>query len=108
MSALLAPFAERGARINAAVQRHLANALATFNGGQPFPVLFDRQGTQPFGEAVDAVSARAGFELRHAPGLVRGSVLVIGGASYRLDSDAEPDATGWVEVSMFPVAGGGA
>lgn len=108
MSELLAPFAERAARVNAVVQRHLANALATFNGGQPFPVLFDRQGTQPFGEAVDAVSARAGFELRHAPGLVRGSVLVIGGASYRLDSDAEPDATGWVEVSMFPVAGGGA
>lgn len=108
MASALAPFADIEAMVNQATASALANALATFNGGQPFPVLFDRQGTQPFGEAVDAVSARAGFELRHAPGLVRGSVLVIGGASYRLDSDAEPDATGWVEVSMFPVAGGGA
>lgn len=102
MSALLAPFAERGARANAAVLRHLANAVATFGGGEPFPVLFDREGVEPFGDAVDAVQLRAGFELRHAPAIVRGSVLVIGGVSYTVDTGTEPDATGWVSVGLHP------
>lgn len=104
---MLAPFAGRWDRVNAAVSRHLANATATFGGGQPFPILFTRAGDQPAGFAVDADVASAQFEGKNAPGLTRGSVLVIDGQSWTVESDAMPDASGWVRVDLHPFQAAG-
>lgn len=108
MASALAPFADIEAMVNRAVGSMLANATATFGGGQPFPVLLDREGDQPAGFAVDADVASAQFEGKNAPGLTRGSVLVIDGQSWTVESDAMPDASGWVRVDLHPspAAGG--
>lgn len=103
------PFARSLQRLNAAVVSRLANATATFGGGEPFPVLFDREGVQPAGYAVDVDVAVAQFEFSCAPGLTRGSVLVINGEPWRVNSDARPDESGWVTVELHPdLAAGGA
>lgn len=95
-------FSRAEQRLNAAVSKHLANASAVHAGGDPFPVLFDRGGVQPFGEVVDTVAARASFERAYAPTLVRGGSLHIDGVAYMVESDVEPDASGWVTVDLFP------
>lgn len=96
----LAPFATMEQRLNAAVTRHLANAVAVYQGGAPFGVQFFRESVTPFGDAVDAVRMNAGFEHQYAPGITRGSVLVIDGVSHTVDTAAEPDASGWVVVGL--------
>ena len=100
---LLAP--DRHARINGAVTRAHANATATHNGGAPFGVLFDRAPADPFGNgAVDAVACTAAFCLANAPGLVEGGELVIDGTAYVVASGVQPDAGGWVTLSVYPKA----
>lgn len=102
----LARFASIEQRINAAVTRHLANAEAVYQGGEPFGVQFERESATPVGGAVDTVQAVASFESQYAPGLTRGSVLVINEVSYTVDTAAEPDASGWLAVGLYqtPVA----
>ena len=99
---LFAP--DRYARINGAVVRAHANATATFNGGEPFGVLFDRNPTEPFGGAASAADLVCAFDLASAPGLVEGSVLVINGAPHVVAGGVEPDASGWVTVAVYPQA----
>ena len=82
----------------------LSNALASVDGGEPFPVLFEREGVQPFGEAVDALGFTASFERRHALGIARGSVMLIDGVSYTVDGPVAADASGWVTVTLFATA----
>lgn len=98
----LAPFATMEQRLNAAVTRHLANAEAVYQGGEPFGVQFYREAAAPFGGAVDAVRMEAGFEHQYATGITRGSELVINGVSHTVDTAAEPDASGWVVVGLYP------
>jgi len=100
---LLAP--DRHARINGAVERAHANATAVHNGGTPFGVLFDRSPADPFGNgAVDAAACTAAFCLVNAPGLVEGGELVIDGTAYVVASGVQPDAGGWVTLSVYPKA----
>lgn len=99
---LLAP--DRHARINGAVVRVHANATATFNGGAPFGVLFDRNPTEPFGGAASAADLVCAFDLASAPGLVEGGVLVINGVPHVVAGSVEPDASGWASVTVYPKA----
>ncbi len=101
----LAPFAALESRLNSAVQKHIANATAVHNGGAPFGVLFDRATADPFGTgAVDSVACTVAFCGANAPGLAEGSTLVIDGAAYTVASGVQPDAGGWVTLSVYPKA----
>lgn len=100
---LLAP--DRHARINGAVTRAHANATAVHNGGTPFGVLFDRSPADPFGTgAVDSARHDVSFVAANAPGLAEGGTLVIDGAAYTVASGVQPDAGGWVTLSVYPKA----
>ena len=100
--ATLAPFAAAEALVNQGIAQHLANAVATFNGGEPFGVLFDRKAADPYGTGeVDATAYTASFCVANAPGLARGGQLSIDGAAYRVASDVQPDASGWVYIDLF-------
>jgi len=91
--------------LNASVPAVLANATAQHNSGTPFGVLFDRSPADPFGNgAVDAVACTAAFCLANAPGLVEGGELVIDGTAYVVASGVQPDAGGWVTLSVYPKA----
>ena len=98
---LLAP--DRHARINGAVERAHANATAVYNGGAPFGVLFDRSPADPFGTgAVDAAAYSVSFMAANAPGLAEGGELVINGTAYIVASGVQPDAGGWVSLTVYP------
>lgn len=90
-----APFAAVQASINAGCTQLLANELATFNGGEPFPVLFDRTAVEVLGE-VSAYAPRVSLESQYAPGLAAGGQLVIGGTTYTVTGNVEPDESGWI------------
>lgn len=92
------PFAALERRVNAAVERCLANAEATLNGGEPFPVLFDRAGVEELGMA--SYAPRVSFDLSRAPGVVQTSVLLIDGTAYTVVSDVQPDSSGWVTLEL--------
>lgn len=89
--------------INASVQTMLANAVAVYQGGTPFGVLFDRAGADPMGAGeFDAASHSCGFCIANAPGLCEGAELEIDGIAYRVAGGVQPDAGGWVSVSIYP------
>lgn len=99
----LAPFAALESRLNGAVQKRLSNATATYNGGTPFGVLFDRSPADPFGTgAVDAAAYSVSFMAANAPGLAEGGELVINGTAYIVASGVQPDAGGWVSLTVYP------
>lgn len=100
-----APFAAAMHMLNASVPGVLANATATHQGGEPFGVLFERAGADPFGNgAVDSSACSVAFDLAHAPGLAEGGELVIGGVAYVVASGVQPDASGWATLSIYPKA----
>lgn len=88
--------------VNTAVEGTLANAVATFDGGEPFGVVFAR-GVEVSLGLVEGCSVKAGFDLRRAPGLKRDGVLVIDGTPYRAVAGVEPDSSGWVNVQLREV-----
>lgn len=96
----LACLGDRTSRIHDAVLRHHANTTATFNGGAPFGVLFDRAGQDRFDGALAATAFTAAFCVSNAPGLAEGSTLVVGGVAYAVAGPVEPDAGGWVSVAL--------
>lgn len=97
---LLAP--DRQARINGAVERAHANATATYQGGEPFGVLFDRTASDPFGQAVDVAALEVGYCVVNTPGVREGSELVIDGVVHVVNGPVQPDAGGWVNLSVYP------
>lgn len=97
---LLAP--DRHARINGAVVRAHANALATYQGGEAFGVLFDRTASDPFGPAVDVAALSVGYCVVNTPGVREGSELVIDGVVHKVTGPVQPDAGGWVNLSVYP------
>lgn len=100
---LLAP--DRHARINGAVMRAHANATAVHNGGAPFGVLFDLSPADPFGTgAVDSARHDVSFVAANAPGLAEGSELAINSIAYIVATSVQPDAGGWVTLSVYPKA----
>lgn len=99
----IAPFAALEARVNRTVQQRLANAIAIYQGGTPFGVLFDRVGADPMGAGeFDAASHSCSFCIANAPGLCEGAELEIDGIAYRVAGGVQPDAGGWVSVSIYP------
>ena len=95
MSALLAPFAERGARANAAVLRHLSNAVATLPGGGEVAGMFDdpyaRGGVGSVGMAAtqpEFIAATGAL-----PADVVGIVVTIQGQAYVV-VEHQPDGVG--------------
>ena len=99
---LLAP--DRQARINGAVERAHANASATYQGGEPFGVLFDRTASEPYGQAVDVAALSVGYCVANTPGVREGSELVIDGVVHVVTGPVQPDAGGWVSLSVYPKA----
>lgn len=101
----LAPFAALESRMNSAVQRRLANATAVHNGGAPFGVLFDRSPADPFGAGtVDSARYDVAFVAANAPGLAEGAEMTINGTVYIVATGVQPDAGGWVNLSVYPKA----
>jgi hypothetical protein len=99
----IAPFARLHQRLNSAVERALADTVGVFQGGGPFGVLLGREGVEPFGaQSVNTAALTASFSLAHAPGLVEGSELVLGGVVHLVSGPVQPDESGWVTVSVYP------
>lgn len=97
------PFQDLEQRVNRAVSQHLSNAVAVYQGGEPFGVLFDRAGADPMGAGeFDAASHSCSFCIANAPGLCEGAELEIDGIAYRVAGGVQPDAGGWVSVSIYP------
>lgn len=101
----IAPFADAMHTLNASIPAVLANATASHNSGTPFGVLFDRAPADPFGTgAVDSAACTVSFVAANAPGLVEGGTLAIDGVTYTVASGVQPDAGGWVTLSIYPKA----
>ncbi|WP_027730880.1 hypothetical protein ABL850_14765 [Variovorax paradoxus] len=94
------PFAALEDRVNAAVEARLSNALASFNGGEAFGVVFDRLPVQLIDGYAESAGPEASFDIARAPGLAHGSVLVIDGVGYSVTGGLEPDRSGWVTVQL--------
>lgn len=97
-----APFAAAMHMLNASVPAVLANATATYQGGAPFGVLFDRTASAPFGQAVDVAALEVGYCVANTPGVREGSELVIDGVVHVVTGPVQPDAGGWVNLSVYP------
>lgn len=98
-----APFASIESMINTGVTATLTNAVATFNGGPAFGVVFDRASSEAFDSgAMTGARFTASFCAASAHGLVEGSSLTVNTVAYRVASGVEPDAGGWVTVDLIP------
>lgn len=98
------PFATLEARVNSAVQRRLANATAVYLGGEPFGVLLDRSSSDEFGRAVDVAALSVGYCVVNTPGVREGSELTIDGVVHKVTGPVQPDAGGWVNLTIYPKA----
>ena len=99
----LAPFAAAQSRLGAAVQRRLSNAIATWQGGSRFGVLFDRDDEDYMPETVSAERLTVSMCVANAPGIAEGnSGLVVDGKPYIVSSPVIPDAGGWATFSVMP------
>lgn len=99
-----APFTALESRINAAVGARLSNALATFNGGEEFGVVFDRVPVQLVDGYAESAGPEASFDIARTPALAYSSVLLIDGVSYVVTGGLEPDQSGWVTVQLRKAA----
>lgn len=97
-AASLAPFAMVEQAINASTQRMLSNATATWQGGEPFGVVFDRRPHEALDVAMYAPSCS--LPLACAPGLEQGSVLVIDGVEWTVIEPVVSDSSGWTTVQL--------
>ena len=100
----LAPFADIDALINQGCAATLANAVASYQGGDPFGVILDSAPADPFSGVVDAAARTCGFDGAHAPGIAEGHGLVINGATHRVTGGTVPDETGWLLLQIYPEA----
>ena len=96
--ASLAPFAGVEQLINAGVQRVLANATATWQGGRPFAVIFDSKPHDGLG--VGQFEPSCTLSLANAPGLDLGGVLAINGQEWTVIEPVVADSSGWATVLL--------
>lgn len=96
-------FAFRLQRMNRSVERSLANATATWNGGAAFGVLLDRERVDGFlDEAVTAERQVVSLCVANTPGIAEGSVaLKVDGRICRISGPVLPDAGGWASFPVF-------
>lgn len=102
---MLAPFADRAARVRGAQIRHCANAVASLGGGEPFGVIF-RRAPHDSMDVIGGSASTCSLELSSAPGLEQGDVLQIDGVAYTVVSPIEPDGSGWVTLQLRTVEAG--
>jgi hypothetical protein len=98
------PFAQAVADLDAEVGSMLPNATATYQGGEPFGVIFDRSASDPFGPAVDVAAISVAYCVANTPGVREGSELVVGGVVHKVTGPVQPDAGGWVVLQVYPKA----
>lgn len=96
------PFAGYGAMLNAYVQLMLGNAIASLPGGSAFAVVFERGASDSLSGVVDACAYTVAFDAAHTPDLAQGHELVIDGIAYTVSSGVQPDASGWVSLTVYP------
>lgn len=94
----LNPFAVVEDRLNATVQRRLANAVAVWHGGEPFGVIFDRRPHEALDVAMYAPNCS--LPLACAPGLEQDGVLMIDGQAWTVIEPVVADSSGWVTVQL--------
>lgn len=99
-----APFAALETRVNRAVEARLANATATYQGGEPFGVILDRSASDPFGPAVDVAQISVAYCVANTPGVREGSELVVNGVVHKVTGPVQPDAGGWVVLTIYAAA----
>ena len=102
---MLAPFADRAARVRSAQVRHCANAVASHAGGVPFGVVFRQAPHESLG-VIGGAESSCSFELASAPGLEQDDVLHINGTAYAVASPVEADSSGWVKLQLRTVEAG--
>lgn len=102
MLASTAPFAQVDALINQGVSQTLANATASWQGGQSFGVIFNRAPVEGFlGDSITAERQTVAMCIANAPGIAEGSTgLLIGGQPCQITGPVVADASGWV---TFPI-----
>ena len=102
MQANLAPFAAVDALINQGISQTLANALASWQGGQCFGVLFNRAPLEGYlDNAVTTDRQTVAMCVANAPGIAEGSLdLVIDGQPCQVTGAVTADASGW---AAFPI-----
>jgi len=93
------PFVTLEARVNSAVLRRLANAEATYQGGQPFGVIFNREPVDQLG-IVESYQPTCGLMLSLVPGIAQGSAITVAGRSWTVVGGLEPDASGWATLHL--------
>lgn len=99
---MLAPFADRAARVRGAQIRHCANAVASYAGGDSFGVIFRRTPHDSL-NVIGGSASTCSLELASAPGLDQDSVLHIDGVAYAVANPIEPDSSGWVTLQLRAV-----
>lgn len=102
MLASTAPFAQVDALINQGISQTLANATASWQGGQSFGVIFNRAPVEGFlGDAITAERQTVAMCVANAPGIAEGSTgLLIGGQPCQITGPVVADASGW---ATFPI-----
>ena len=101
MDGFISPGADRALRVRGAVERHLSNASATWQGGQMFGLLFSRKPGVFIDEAASIESLQISMCVANAPGITEGSLgLVIDGQPCQVSGAVTPDASGW---ATFPI-----
>ncbi|MBP9942032.1 MAG: hypothetical protein KBF33_11675 [Comamonas sp.] len=96
-------FAYRMQRMNRSIERALANATATWNGGTSFGVMLDQDKDDGFmGDAVTAVRDVVSLCVANTPGIAEGSqLLTINGKACRVAGEVVADAGGWATFPVF-------
>ena len=96
-------FAHRVQRMNRSIERALANATATWNGGTSFGVLLDQDKDEGFmGDAVTAVRDVVSLCVANTPSIAEGSqLLTINGKACRVIGEVVADAGGWATFPVF-------
>lgn len=102
MLASTAPFAAVDALINQGVSQTLANATASWQGGKPFGVVFNRTPLDGYlDHAATAERHTVAMCVANAPGIAEGSTgLLIGGQPCQITGPVVADASGW---AVFPI-----
>lgn len=92
------------ARLNAVVERRLADSVATWNDGERFGVVFDRGQDDGFMEGVvTAVRHTVSMCVANAPGIAEGSTgLSVDGLEYLVTGPVVPDSGGWATFTVMP------
>ena len=101
----VAPFAALEARVNRSVADRLSNVFVTYSlagAAYIFGALLNQSGDDPFDGAVDATARSLTFDSVNTPALAKGSELVIDGITYVVSSGVQPDASGWVNLTVYP------